>query len=247
MKKNFDTVIIGSGYTALGYVAARPNTLIIEERELADASFGAPLRTHMLSDYTPKSEECRALIERYRELGILRDGQLNAPALECGFADHAIRNGVRLYLKTRVISTEANDSSYTLRTVSNSGITKIEAGRILDLRPKGRRELTFLFTTSDDRVLDDTRALFPEGWTEPAFYRGRYALHMPIHEDGELRDVKRYVYDRWQRGKWDAMLLYTAPYGAVISSDTHNPTDATAQNPFEAFDLGLSLGREVAK
>ena len=246
MEKNFDTVIIGSGYTALGYVAAHPNTLIIEERELADAFFGAPLRTHTLSDYTPKSEECRALIERYRELGILRDGQLNAPALECGFADHAIRNGVRIYLKTRVISTEENESGFAVRTVSNSGILTFHAGRLIDLRPSGRRELTFLFTASDDRVLADTAALFSEGSVENAFYPGRYALHMPVPEGREPRDVKRLVYDRWQKGERNAKLLYTAPYAAVISDISSAPTDGCAKSPFEAFDLGLSLGREDA-
>ena len=48
--EQFDTVLIGSGYSSIGYAVGNKKTLIVEEQEIADTHFYLPLRSFR---YTP--------------------------------------------------------------------------------------------------------------------------------------------------------------------------------------------------
>ena len=124
--KIYDTLIIGSGYTSLGYAITRKNTIIVEEREMCDTEIGLSLKRYARGGYEAKTELGRELISRFTDLGIFARGMQNAAALECGFADLAIEKGVEILLKCRVISTNrTEDGIFDSRVISGGGIEHI--------------------------------------------------------------------------------------------------------------------------
>ncbi len=243
----YKTLIIGSGYAALGYALEQGNTLICEESELCDTAFCLPLSDFGRWGYNPVTEQGRALLAHFESAGIVRDGYPNTGALECGFCGFAIERGVKIRLKTRVISTTLADGRlYNVRMISGAGIEQICAERVIDMRLCGsKRTLTALFTTdSPERDLTQLKAAFPDGDIEPAFYGGRYALRLPA-DHGDYINAKRELYARWSSAAHGAQLLYTAPALAVrleIKCDV--PGDSCYADPIAALEAGIFYARE---
>ena len=235
---NCKTLVIGSGYSSLGYAMSHDDTLIAEALELTDVSFGAPLRLFESDSVPAPDAPSRALYDYYLSLGVIEGNKINASALECGFSGFALDNGVRIMLKSRVISVEEECGGYCCRVITNSGIITVRAERVIDMRPSGDRFMTFLFTASDDAALCAIADAFPRGRVVPAFYEGRYALILPVGSADEISSLKAQVYSRWGEVSSGAKLLYTAPYSFCVGSGGSLPLDSAYTDPFSAYDAG---------
>jgi len=243
--RNCDTLIIGSGYTSLGYAFSRPDTLIVEERELCDVSFCFAQRGYGAVD-VQESGLASELYGYYRERGLVRDGLLNVGALEMGMCAFMQERGIKALLKCRVISVRAlEDGCFEARVISGGGLEHIRARRVLDMRSRGERAtLTLLFTADDTAAVSAVSSAFPEGTVTPAFYEGRYALTLPVC--GEYNEEKRRITDRWRAAEHEARLLYIAPALAVRSESSNGvPCDSGFDSPFDAFAAGAKYALEV--
>ena len=80
---------------------------------------------------------------------------------------------------------------------------------------------------------------------ESAFYPGRYALHLPVHNADENL-IKLEVYQKWRALDIDAKILYMAPvfYGAASGEGL---CDANYENPIEAFEAGYFYAKEAER
>ncbi len=240
-----DTLIIGSGYTALGYAVTHPDTLIVEERELCDTAFCFPQRGYGEVD-TPNSGIARELYGYYEERGLVRDGLLNVGALEMGMCAFMQEKGIKALLKCRLISVRTlEDGCLEARVINGGGLEHIRARRVLDMRSRGERTtLTLLFTADDTAAVSAVSAAFPEGIVAPAFYEGRFALILPVC--GEYNLEKRGITDRWRASAHRAKLLYIAPAFAARSDvGSGAPCDSDFDSPFDAFAAGAKYAREV--
>ena len=238
-----DTLIIGSGYAALGYAVVHPDTLIVEERELCDTSFCFPQRGYDEIG-APTDSAARELYEYYAERGLVRDGRLNVGALEMGMCSFMLDRGVRVLLKCRAVSVErTSEQVYFVTLINGAGIEHVTARRVIDMRPVGdRKTLTVLFT-ADPEAADEVSAAFPEGSVTPAFYEGRYALTLPASR--EYIEEKRRVIDRWRSAEHGARLLYIAPALAQRADRADPLRDSYFDSPFDAFSAGVEYAREV--
>ena len=241
--KVYDTLIIGSGYFSAGYALSRGSSLICEEHQICDVGFYLPMRCFSYKRYEPKTEEGRALFGVFNEMSLFGEREQNLNGFEFAFAKYIANSPLDILLKCRVISAERReDGIYDVTIHTNEGLSHVFARNLLDtVNRSGNKKYTVLFVGS----CDSARAVelaFPESTVEPAFYEGRYALHIP--SDGQDENgIKVDVYKKWTKLALDAKLLYMAP---VFYSDcaASRSSDEYYANPIEAFEAGYSFAKE---
>lgn len=242
--KIYDTVIVGSGYAPLGYAMTRPDCLIVEERESCDNSLSLPLRSFKKDAYKPTTPTGSRLEKTLLDLGLIFGGMMNASGLECGLCEQILDADAEVLLRTRVISTERKGDLYRLRIINGSGITSIMTRQILDTgAPIGRFSLTALFTSdTPERDIPTILAAFPDSVCEPAFYRDRYAIHIPARSDTDPHALRAELYRTWCATDHSARLIYVAPVLAKEARIGANPLcDACYTDPVAAIDAGAKF------
>lgn len=240
--KACDTLIIGSSYTALGYAVAKGDTVIVEEREICDTEFYLPLRAYACGRIEPATEEGRALYGYYLSHGMFCEEMQNLNGFESSFCGYALEKGIEILLKSRVINkAKTSDGQYEVSLITPSGIIRLLAGRIIDMRPVGgRRLLTLLFSTADAKKdIPRLKQAFPDAEVEPAFFADRIAVKLEAAED-YLTEKER-AYSKIKKIENAPRLIYTAPVFCSVSDRIYNPpTDACFKDPISAFDAGVS-------
>ena len=240
--ERFDTVLIGSGYSSIGYAAANPSTLIIEEQEIADTHFYLPLRSFRYTPYTPKTKEGAALDAAFRELGLFEGDKQNTNGFEPALCRYLEKSPVNLLLKGRVAEAEEADGGVILTVSTNEGLLRVFAKRVYDTRGTGARSLTVLITAAERS--DAVRAAEATGWElEEGFYPDWFALHIPDAGLDENR-VKLAVHEALS-GLAGIRLLSVAPVYARKSTSVLL-CDDSYDNPIAAFEAGYLLGRGQA-
>ena len=241
--KVYDTLIVGSGYASIGFAAACPNTVICEEHQICDTGFYLPLRSFRYRHYAPKTEEGARLLSKFEELSLFGEAEQNTNGFEFALCQYIAERQTDLLLKCRVIRMDRQpDRVYDVTVQTNEGLSHLFAKRILDTRSRsGETYFTVLFVCRDlDAVKGKLLEAYCGAQIEPAFYPGRYALHMPVRcADENL--VKLEVYRTWCALGVDAKILYMAPvfYGA----GSGGLCDANYENPIEAFEAGYFCAR----
>ena len=239
----YDTLIIGSGYTSLGYAIANGNTIICEEREICDTQFYLSLKQYKSEEYISNTKIGRELLDYYTNMGLLQNGMQNLNAFECAFCGFALQHNVQILLKCRVIDYIADqDGYYDVRVINGAGIEHICAKKVLDLRPKGlNKQLTVLFETNcKDADIPMLETIFPGAHIEKAFYESRHAIHIPVEFNADYNTVIMDIYDTWGKALHHAKILYIASAFATISTDKEEtPNDSNYLNPIAAFEAGI--------
>ena len=241
--EHFDTVLLGSGYTSVGYAAARKSVLIVEEQEIADTHFYLPLRTFAYTPYTPKTEEGRKLDAIFRSLGLFEGDRQNVNGFECALCRYLDENPLPLFLKSRVVRTEPTDEGQILTLSTNEGLLRVCCRQVFDTRGTGKRSLTVLLLARDrDNAV---RAAEATGWElENGFYHDWYALHAP--DTGLNENEVKLAVHRALSGLSGIRLLSIAP--AYAHKGNCSPlSDDSYQNPIAAFEAGYLLGRENSR
>lgn len=238
--KIYDALIIGSGYTAAGYSASHPETIICEEREALDTLFYLPLSGFRHYPYAPKSKEGKRLLEIFNSLSLFEGDAQNTNGFEAAFCTYLTERELPVLLKCRVVSHKTLDGGIIDATVqTNEGLTHIFTRKIIDTRCKsGYKTLTVLFVADDiEGARRELMREFESATVEPAFYEGRYALHIPV-SDMDENTVKPFIYKRWQTLTSGARLLFIAP-AFSLWGDSDPMCDESYDNPIEAFDAGF--------
>lgn len=244
----YDTLIIGSGYSSIGYAAACPNTVICEEHQICDTDFYLPLRSFSYKHYSPKTEEGAHLLKIFHSLSLFRDKEQNTNGFEFAMCKYITENRFNILLKCRVICAEhRSDNIYDVTVQTNEGLTHLFAQKILDMTNRSSaRHYTVLFVCDDiEKVTKKLLSAYSDAQIEPAFYTGRYALHISAHGTDENR-IKLEIYEKWQSFDIGAKILYMAPvfYGDACADKL---CDGNYENPIEAFEAGYFYAKENDK
>ena len=241
--EHFDTVLIGSGYTSVGYAAAHGSTLIVEEQEIADTHFYLPLRSFCHIPYIPKTDGGRALDAIFRELALFVGDRQNTNGFECALCRYLNEHPLPILLKCRVVDREEADGGQILTLSTNEGLLRVFARHVIDTRTRGERRLTVLITAKERDAA--VQAAKSTGWAiEDGFYPDQYALYAPDTGLDE-NSVKPIIYES-VAGLSGIRLLAIAPVyahagvGATLSDDDFD-------NPIAAFEAGYLLGKEAAQ
>ena len=239
--KEYDTLLIGAGYSSFGYAAARGRCLVVEEQEIADTHFYLPLRSFCHTPYTPSTAEGRRLEEHFRALGLFRDGRQNVNGFEVALCRYLTENPLSLLLKTRVVRQCREGERTVVALIGNGGLSEVACRRVIDTHAGKGERLTVLLTASSRAEAEGAARQCGFSVTD-AFYPGQYALFAPF--TGEINETKLAVAEAL-RGCPGIRILAMAQApaaageGALLSDDDH-------ENPIAAFEAGYLLGKEVA-
>ena len=241
--EQFDTVLIGSGYSSIGYAVGNKKTLIVEEQEIADTHFYLPLRSFRYTPYTPKTEDGAALDATFRSLGLFEGDKQNTNGFEPALCRYLDKNPVSLLLKARVALIEKTDDGQILTVSTNEGLLRISAKQVYDTRGTGEKSLTVLITAEDPA--DAVSAAEALGWElEDGFYPDWYALHIPDEGLDENR-VKLAVHKALSAHTGIRILAFAPVYAK--KSTAVLLCDDSYDNPIAAFEAGYLLGKEQAR
>lgn len=246
--KIYDTLIIGSGYTSVGYAAKNENCIICEEHQICDVNFYLPLRSFAYHRYDVKTEEGKRLLGLFDSYSLFRDGKQNTNGFELVFCKYIAEKNMNILLKCRVIRIEKRpDSIYDVTVQTNEGVSHIFTRKILDTQSGEKKDrFTLLFVCDEiDKVKEKLLDTFEDAEIESAFYKGRYALHINTNGLNE-NEIKVYVYNKWSKMSINAKILYMAPIFCEKSS-TSKLSDASYKNPIEAFEAGYLYEKETDK
>ncbi len=246
--KVYNTLIIGSSYSSIGYAAACPDTVICEEHQICDTSFYLPLRSFRYKHYSAKTEEGRRLFNAFNSLSLFTREQQNTNGFEFALCKYVSEKQLDILLKCRVICAEKRaDNIYDVTVQTNEGLTHLFAKRVLNMtNDSGEKRFTVLFVCDNpEKAKNELLAAFSGARTESAFYPNRYALHIPTGGMDENR-IKLDVYEKWRELDVDAKILYMAP---VFYNDSRADKlcDDNYDNPIEAFEAGYFYALENGK
>lgn len=246
--KVYDTLIIGCGYSSIGYAAACPSTVICEEHQICDTSFYLPLRHFAYRHYTPRTEEGARLFSIFQSLSLFGENEQNTNGFEFALCKYVTQKKTTILLKCRVISImQQSDLVYDVTVQTNEGLTHLFANKILNTANKsGAKHYTVLFVCDDvEKVKDKLLSAFGDAQIEPAFYPGRYALHILAKDTDENR-IKVEIYEKWSSLNVDAKILYMAPV-FYREPCTNELCDGHYKNPIEAFEAGYFYAKEQGR
>lgn len=256
----YNTIIIGSGYTSVGYALSNKNTLILEQSENADTTFYLALTNFNVKTVTAKTLVGKELLEKFSSHNLFKDGAQCLNAFECALCDFILDKGVEILFKTRVLSISEKDNNgiITLTVLTVSGIQTLKTNKLIDARychkyndcsneqqSKGdcKNFWTVLLMTDNPDVAKQTLLnTFNGAIFENAYFEGRYALHIPIDNFNDFNQMKIEVFDKWTKAKPDCKILYFAPTTFAVPTVVKNgfPIDCEFDNPISAIDSGYN-------
>lgn len=242
----YDALVIGSGYASVGFARKNKNVIICEEHQICDTGFYLPARCYEYFPYCTKTQEGKKLESVFAELSLFSGEQQNLNGFECAMCTYLVNNPVELLLKSKVIGVKRMcEGVYDVSVYTNEGITHLFTKRVINTKRRlTQKKITVLFTTGNiARAKETLCSVFEGAQIEPAFYEGRYAMH--VNADGfDENSVKLWIYNKWCETEPDAKILYIAPvfYGDAV--ETHLLCDANYTNPIEAFEAGYLFSLE---
>lgn len=246
--KIYDTLIVGSGsgYFSIGYAAARPDTIICEEHQICDTGFYLPLKGFKYHPYTPQTHDGEVLLNIFNSMSLFVGGMQNTNGFEFAICKYVMKKDLDILLKCRVIDTQKTENGiYDVTIQTNEGLTHLFARKILSTRDSSlSKRFTVLFIDEDiESSKEKLLGAFEKSEIEPAFYKGRYALHIPVNGLDE-NSIKLLVYEKWKSLDINAKILYMAPI--FYPDQPSNPLcDAYYDNPIKAFEAGYLYGKEA--
>ena len=129
----YDTLIIGSGYSPVGYALTNKNCLIVEETQCCDTHFYLALKSFLHNEYSPVTELGKNLMSFFEKYNLFGDGYMLTNALEAAFCDFLSEQNINIFLKCRVVSKFLqDDGTYKVTLHSNEGHSTIIAKKIID-------------------------------------------------------------------------------------------------------------------
>lgn len=240
----YDALIIGSGYSSLGYALARKNCIILEETQCCDAHFYLPLKSFIYDKYTPVTVFGKELNSMFEKYNLFNDGFMCTNAFEPTFCQFIAKENVNIILKSRVVTCKKLDDKFEVTFISAEGLVTVYAKNVYDTRPAktAKRYITVISMTENiDSAVKILSKTFTDATFTKAFYDDRFAMHLPVNSTADINETLSYIHDKWLLASVDAKILYVAPVFATKKDDEPFgfPKDYNFKNPIHAFESGV--------
>lgn len=179
----YDTVILGSGYFAVGYAQNRKNTLIIEETQLLDPNFYGRLSGFDMTPKRPTAKGAAALFDALEKEGVVRNGKLAVNELEAAFCRFVSCNMPNILFGTFCTRIDKKAGGYELEICNNEGMNKLFAKKVIDARLPFGNKLNLLLATDNGKLPE------LEG-VAPAFYDDQCVMSLTFEEGVDINAAK---------------------------------------------------------
>lgn len=133
MKQQFSTIVLGAGYAGLGYAAAHPDCLLLEESQTVGSDFHSCLRP---AQTTPDAAGPLAgLMREYDVLGPQEFDSLKASLVAHEFAARQLADGHEIRLDAQLLDISGAEGGVTVRYFTNEGKHTVTARCLVDATP----------------------------------------------------------------------------------------------------------------
>lgn len=238
----YDSLIIGSGYTSVGFALKRKNCIICEESQCCDPNFYLPLRSFNAEKYVPVTEYGRKLASVFDKYQLINGEYMCTNALEPAFCEFLSQEDINVLLKCRVIDYEkTDDGNYKINVITAEGISTLYAKNVFDSVPhKLSNYITVLFSSKNgEKAIKELSDAFKDGIFTKAFYENRYAMLLPA-SNSDVNEMLCYIHDNWKTQ--EAKVLYIPPVFVPHSFKEKNfPSDHNYLNPIKALEAGVNF------
>ena len=238
----YDSLIIGSGYTWVGFALKRKNCIICEESQCCDPNFYLPLRSFNAEKYVPVTEQGKKLASVFNKYELFNDEDMCANALEPAFCEFLSQEDINVLLKCRVIDYEkTDDGNYKINVITAEGISTLYAKNVFDSVPDNTsNRITVVFSTENsEKAISELSATFKNAVFSKAFYKNRYAMFLPVH-NSDVNEMICYIHDNWKTQ--EAKVLYIpAVFSPYSFKEKNFPADCNYTSPLKAFEAGVKF------
>lgn len=238
----YDTLIIGSGYSSIGYALKNENCIIIEATQCCDANFFLPLKNFSYKNYTPVTDLGKELEAVFNKYQLFRNGLMCTNALEPAFCEFISDKNVNVLLKCRVVNIKKLDGYFEVTTISSEGLSTVYAKTVFDSTPSkdAKKYLSVLcMGEAIDSDIEILSKVFEGSTFEKAFYDDRFVMYLPVANNADLNETLNYVHDLWLTSGAKTKILYVSPVFAQKDETVLFPKDSAFSNPVEAFEAGI--------
>lgn len=238
----YDNLIIGSGYSSMGYALKKENCIIVEENQCCDPHFYLPLKNFSFCEYTPVTDLGKRLDSVFRKYRLFRNGYMCTNALEAAFCEFVLDENVDILLKSRVVNIEKSDGYFEVTIISSEGLSTLYAKDVYDTRPSENTKKHITVLAMGEAIDSDVKILseiFKNGTFEKAFYDDRFAMYLPADNFSDLNEALNYIHDLWLNSGTKSKILYVPPVFATKDKNGNFPKDSAFSNPIEAFEAGV--------
>ncbi|MBR6765946.1 MAG: hypothetical protein IKM06_05605 [Clostridia bacterium] len=242
----YDSIIIGSGYSAVGYTIKNGNTITLEESHTCDTQFYLPLKSFIHTEYKPVTPLGIRLDSHFNKYGLFKDGYMCTNGFEPAFCEFISKESVDILLKCKVISVERLDDGICKVTIFTAeGFSTVYAKNVFDskgTKDHSKKYLTVLFVTENgESDIKKLSAVFDGSTFTKAFYDTRYVMHLPLKDIIDVNEAISYIDDKWKTADTDAKVLYIPPVFCFTqeANESTFPKDQCFSNPIAAFEAGI--------
>ena len=132
--KQYQTVVLGSGYFSFGYAATHEDVLIVEATQLADPHCYGTLDGFAWNGKVPDSKGARGLYDALVGDGVVSDGRISVNELESAFCRFLATDMSALLLGTFCTCVNKTEDGYDLTLCNNEGLSHVFAKNVIDTR-----------------------------------------------------------------------------------------------------------------
>ncbi len=203
-----ETLILGASYAALGYAAAHPGTLIVEETEGTGVEYAGNMRPSDLVDLpvTELGKQFYAFLKEH-EL-VTEEGRLDLCGMTTAVNRYAVAHKLWILLDAAVVSVKKSDNGYVVECRTNSGLREIQARILLDttsrrISSRGAAAVTrqWLHVLCSEAMEDPYHQLKEVNGdiiTTPGFWPGEWTVSFPFSGETKLPEARLAVERQWR-------------------------------------------------
>lgn len=264
MTNKITTLIVGASYFGIGYAASHPDCLILESSQLLGSDFHLSCRPADIRAAGNKEAACDLgkLMKTYHVRENDKFDILKASPVIHKYL--VTRKDIRILLDAVILSVQPCDCGYSVKYMTNSGISELIAGQILDTTPlcrtgavravctaKTLHVITLCRTSSFEKRL---KAVCPDCRITDGMYPGEKTASFPFSSEESLPDACNKITELWKEAfpDGDEKILFIAqdfdytcaPYAQ--KSGSIRWINEKFPNPLTAFVRGMEYRFETA-
>lgn len=132
--RQYQTIILGSGYFSFGYAATHEDVLIVEATQLADPHCYGTLDGFAWNGKMPDAKGARGLYDALVGDGVVMDGRISVNELESAFCRFLAADMPEILLGTFCTHVDKTEGGYDLTLCNNEGLSHVFAKNVIDTR-----------------------------------------------------------------------------------------------------------------
>lgn len=258
MKNEFDVIVLGATFAAVGLAQSLgERCLIVEPGPQAGCEFLGALHYGDGYELPLQSEAARQLRREFEACGAFADGRICL--FECAALLYRRLQEKNVLLNTAVAEIKKEENGFCVTTLGVSGFRRFFAKMLIDTRvqPQQVAAKTFNALIAPRKGLTDAALpedLPPDVDVQLWGHEGDRVIRCPVAADAALPQARAALAALLQKLPQHRLLMMAEDFACamngqwpLLQENTALLPSCAARNPLAAFDAGVMFGEEVLR